>query len=149
LEKGYLLYGRDVDESINPLEAGLEWTVRFDKGGFVGRQALLKAKDVGLRKLRIGLMVPDGRVLTPGSVVTDDAGSEVGRVTSAGYGPTIGRSIAMAYVVPEVAVPEKPLLVRSREDSVPAKVVRMPFYDPKNLRLKDPNPNVAPSRGVE
>ena len=130
LESRYSLYGNEIDETTDPIEAGLGWTCKLDKE-FVGRDRIAAAKEAGPKRRVVGLVV-DGGVARHGHAVTQD-GKPVGRVTSGTFGPTVGKNIALAYVPAALSKVGTTLAVRIRERDVPATVVRTPFYrrDPK------------------
>ncbi|HZP96941.1 MAG TPA: glycine cleavage system aminomethyltransferase GcvT [Candidatus Limnocylindria bacterium] len=125
LESRFSLYGNEIDETTDPIEAGLTWTCKLDKD-FLGREAIARAKDAGPRRRIAGLVV-DGGVARHGHPVTHD-GAEVGRVTSGTFGPTVGKNIALAYVPADLAKVGTRVGVRIRERDVPATVVKTPFY---------------------
>jgi aminomethyltransferase len=103
IEKRYPLYGLDLSESTSPIEANLGWTVRFDKGDFVGRDALLRQKEQGVSRKLVAIEFPDLAFLpAPGDAVTVE-GEPVGSVTSADRGFFVGKSIALAYLEPDAA----------------------------------------------
>ncbi|CAN5179534.1 glycine cleavage system aminomethyltransferase GcvT [soil metagenome] len=119
------LYGNEIDETTDPIEAGLAWTCKLDKD-FVGRDAVAASKERGPARRIAGLVV-DGGVARHGHQVI--AGGEVvGAVTSGTFGPTVERSIALAYVPTALAKAGTALAVRVRERDLPAKVVKTPFY---------------------
>ncbi len=127
LEAGMPLYGHELDEETNPLEAGLRFGVRLDKpGGFIGRDALLGVERAGPRRRLAGFTVDGRRVARQGMPVLDGA-TQVGTVTSGAPSPTLGKNIAVAYV--ERRVPENARLtvdVRGTPESlIPHK---LPFY---------------------
>ncbi len=126
LEAGMRLYGNDMDEETNPLEAGLGWTVKFEKD-FIGREALLRARDRGLRRVTVGLRMLDRSIPRHGYPVTHE-GAPVGVVSSGNVSFTLGYSIAMAFVPPAVAQPGNRLAVDVRGTPAPAEVVDLPFY---------------------
>lgn len=127
LEAGNLLYGHDMDETTNPLEAGLGFIVKLDKGDFIGREALLRAKEVGLRQRLVGFeMIERGVPRSECPVLVD--GRTVGRVTSGTYAPTLDRNIGLAYVEPSLASVDQALEIVIRGRPVAAKVVKLPFY---------------------
>jgi len=126
LEARYSLYGNEIDETTDPIEAGLGWTCKLDKD-FVGRDAIAKAKERGPSRRIVGLVV-EGGVARHGHAVVH-AGAPVGQVTSGTFGPTVGQNIALAYVPVGLAKVGTELAVRIRERDVPARVVRTPFYD--------------------
>lgn len=126
LEAAMPLYGHELNESIDPLQAGLSWAVKFDKGNFVGRDALLKLKDTA-RPQRIGLALDGKKAAREGCAVLKDS-KNVGTVTSGSFVPTLEKSIAMAYVAPACAAPGTVLSVDIRGVEAPARVVPLPFY---------------------
>jgi sarcosine oxidase subunit alpha len=136
LEKGHLIIGQDSDALSNPLEAGLEWMVHFDKPLFHGREPLLRLRAMGPRSRLVGFhMGEDRRVFAEGCQVIEDR-VPVGRVTSARFSPTLGRSIGLAWVPVAQAAPGRRFLVRWNELDVPAVVAPLPFYDPAGERLR-------------
>jgi aminomethyltransferase len=127
LEAAMPLYGHELTEEIDPLQAGLGWAVKLTKGDFVGRDALLRRKDdAGLRR-RVGLELDGKRIAREGAAVLRN-GAEAGRVTSGTFSPTLDRAIAMAYVDPAPAVVGAACEVDIRGKAAPAKVVPLPFY---------------------
>jgi aminomethyltransferase len=127
LEAGMPLYGHELNETINPLEAGLSYAVKFDKPQFVGKEALLEAQRVGVRQCRIGLELEGKRIAREGMSLTRQ-GQGVGHVSSGTFGPTVQKSIAMGFVPPELSAPGQLLSVDIRGQAVPARVVKLPFY---------------------
>ena len=125
LEARFSLYGNDIDETTDPIEAGLGWTCKLDKE-FIGR-AVIAAKKVAGPDRKIAGLVIDGGVARHGHEVTQ-AGAVVGRVTSGTYGPTVEKNIALAYVPTPLSKVGTPLGVRIRGKDVPATVVKTPFY---------------------
>ncbi|TMB81011.1 MAG: glycine cleavage system aminomethyltransferase GcvT [Chloroflexi bacterium] len=125
LESRFSLYGNEIDETTNPIEAGLAWTCKLDKE-FLGRDVVAKAKEDGPSRRIAGLVV-EGGVARHGYPVTS-GGREVGIVTSGTYGPTVEKNIALAYVPVALAKVGTGLAVRIREKDVPATVVKTPFY---------------------
>ncbi len=125
LEARYSLYGNEIDETTDPIEAGLGWTCHLDKD-FVGRDAIARAKERGPSRRIVGLVV-DGGVARHGFPVVSD-GREVGQVTSGTFGPTVGKNIALAYVLVALAKAGTELAVRIRGRDAPARVVRTPFF---------------------
>jgi sarcosine oxidase subunit alpha len=137
LEKGHLIIGQDTDALSNPLEAGLEWLVRFEKPRFLGREPLLQFRARGLRSKLVGFVMADSdRVVPEGSQVVEQ-GRPVGRLTSTRYSPTMKRSIGLAWLpVQKVSIGER-FLIRCNGADVPALVARVPFFDPDGKRLKN------------
>ena len=101
LEAGLCLYGHDIDETTTPVEADLAWTIgkrRREEGGFSGAATILRQLARGAARRRVGIR-PDGRApAREGTAILDSAGNPIGRVTSGGFGPSLGAPIAMGYV---------------------------------------------------
>jgi heterotetrameric sarcosine oxidase gamma subunit len=142
LEKGYRDMGVDIDNTDNPIEAGLGFAVAWDKpGGFIGRDALLVARADGPPKQRVvGLMVADPAADLFGNEPVLLDGQWVGYVRAAAYGYTVGGPVALAQVACEDGVTAELLksgdfTVRSDERDWPARLQIAPFYDPKRLRI--------------
>jgi len=127
LEMAYCLYGNDIDRTTHPLEAGLGWTVKLDKDDFCGKAALEQAKAEGLKRRLVGLEIASPRVARHGWEVAQD-GAAVGEVTSGTSSPTLGRSIALAYVPATSAKNGTAATVRNGTTELPARVVPRPFY---------------------
>jgi aminomethyltransferase len=127
LEAALRLYGNDMDETVNPYEAGLGWTVKLDKGEFVGRAALAKVREEGPRRTLIGLRSEPGSIPRHGAAVMSD-GRRTGAVTSGTHSFFLGYPIALAMVeVSQFRVGDKVAVeVRGRE--APAEVAKLPFY---------------------
>jgi len=125
LEARFSLYGNEIDETTDPIEAGLAWTCHLEKD-FVGRDAIAKVKERGPARRIVGLVV-EGGVARHGHEVVH-GGRIVGQVTSGTFGPTVGKNIALAYVPVGLAKVGTELAVRIRERDVAARVVRTPFH---------------------
>jgi aminomethyltransferase len=130
LEAGLCLYGHDIDETTSPIEAGLAWSIqkrRREAGGFPGEERIRRELQAGPSRLRVGLM-PDGRApVREGAAIKNKAGEIVGKVTSGGFGPTVGGPIAMGYVERAFAEVGTPVLVELRGKDVPTRIAAMPF----------------------
>jgi aminomethyltransferase len=126
LEMGFCLYGNDIDQTTHPLEAGLGWITKLNKGEFLGREPMLKARDAGLKRKLVGLLLPDKNIARHGFSLTDN-GSSIGQITSGTFSPTLQQSIAMGYVSSSFAEPGSRVTVSIRDKSVPATVVKVPF----------------------
>lgn len=133
LEKGYRVWGADITPDDNPFEAGLEFAVKLDKGDFVGRDALLAAEPE--RRLAC-LVLEDPRAVALGSEPVRIDGATVGRVTSGGYGYTVERSIAYAYVPASNTQPGRPVEVEIFGEWVSGEVAAEPLYDPAGERIR-------------
>ena len=134
LEKGYRVWGADVTPEETPFEAGLGFAVKLDKGDFVGRDALAAAGEPE-RKLCC-LTLEDPRAVALGSEPVRVADALVGRVTSGGYGYTVGRSIAYAYLPAEHAAVGTEVAVEIFGDWIPGFVAAEPVYDPAGERIR-------------
>ncbi|GAC1330929.1 MAG: glycine cleavage system aminomethyltransferase GcvT [Candidatus Dormibacteria bacterium] len=126
LEAAMRLSGQDIDESTNPLEAGLGWAVKLDKGDFVGRDALRAIKANGLARQCIGLEL-EGRAIARHGYTVSDGGRVVGEVTSGTFSFTLGKAVAMGYIE-RGSAESTGLTVAVRGEEVPARRVPMPFY---------------------
>jgi aminomethyltransferase len=127
LEMRYALYGNDIDETTNPLEAGLGWVVKPAKGEFLGRAAIEQVRAAGPARKLIGLEMADRSVARHGYPIVKD-GARIGVVTSGTYGPSVDRSIAMAYVTSAHAAVGTELGVEIRGQVKGARVVTTPFH---------------------
>jgi aminomethyltransferase len=130
LEMKYALYGNDIDETTNALEAGLGWVVKPAKGDFIGREALDKIRAEGVRRRLVGVEMLDKAVARHGYPVKKD-GRAVGIVTSGSYGPSVDKYIGIAYVETALATVGTALEVEIRGQGKAAQVARTPFYPSK------------------
>jgi aminomethyltransferase len=137
LEAGLCLYGHDIDETTTPIEAGLAWTIgkrRRAEGGFAGAATVLRQLAEGPHRRRVGIR-PDGRApAREGAAIVDPAGSGIGRVTSGGFGPSVGGPIAMGYVEAGQAADGTALALVVRDVPRPAHVARLPFVPTRYYR---------------
>ncbi len=137
LEKGYRVWGADIGSETTPYEAGLGFCVKLGKpGGFLGRDALLAERERGVRRRLRAVSLDDPRRLALGNEPVRVGDAIVGHVTSGGYGYTLGRSIAYAYLpVPDVAVGTE-VSVEIFGRRVPGIVAADPLFDPKSARVR-------------
>jgi 4-methylaminobutanoate oxidase (formaldehyde-forming) len=133
LEKGYRVWGSDITPDESPYEAGLEFAVKLDKD-FIGRDALLECTEPQ-RKLAC-IVLEDPRSVALGSEPVRIEGQIVGRVTSGGYGYTVERSIAYAYVPSSDAVPGRPVEIEIFGDSIAGEIAAEPLFDPTGERIR-------------
>jgi aminomethyltransferase len=126
LEMKYALYGNDITDDTTPLEAGLAWVTKLDKGDFVGRDAIVAQKAAGVKRRLVGLLVND-RIARPHSPVLHD-GKVVGEVTSGTRGPSVQQNVAIAYVPVELAAVGTALQIDIRGKLADATVAKTPFY---------------------
>jgi aminomethyltransferase len=127
LEAAMPLYGHELNEEIDPLQAGIGWAVKFDKGDFLGKEALLTRREDKSLPVRVGLELEGKRIAREGAAVQRD-GAAVGKVTSGTFSPTLNKALAMAYVAPDHATVGTALTVDVRGKGEAAKVVPLPFY---------------------
>jgi aminomethyltransferase len=127
LEMGMALYGNDLDDTTTPLEASLGWLVKMKKGDFVGRDALARQKEEGLKRKLVGFTTSERSFPRHGYPVFAK-GKPSGEVRSGTMSPTLGIPIGTAYVPVESAAEGSPLEIEIRGKRVPAVVQKMPFY---------------------
>ncbi len=126
LEKGFCLYGNDIDDTTSPLEAGLGWITKFTKD-FTNREALEAQKAEGVKRKLVGLEMIDKGIPRHGYKIQNAEGVEIGYVTSGTQSPTLGRAIGMAMMDKSAAAEGTEIFVVVREKPLKAKVVKMPF----------------------
>jgi dimethylglycine oxidase len=136
LEKGYRMWGTDMSTEHDPYEAGLDFAVKSDKGDFVGREALLERKEEGPRRRLSCLLLDDPGVVLMGSEPVYHDGGAVGYVTSAAYGYSVGKSIAYAWLPPELAETGIALEIEYFGERHAAAVAEEPLFDPAMKRMR-------------
>lgn len=137
MEKRYPLYGLDLDETTSPMEANLGWTVRFNKGDFIGREVLARQKEQGVERQLVAIEF-DGLEFLPatGDAVTVD-GSPVGKITSADRGFFVGKSIALGYLQPDAAVTGTTVTVEDKTGRRASGTVNQrAAYDPDREKVR-------------
>ena len=127
LEAKMALYGHEIDASISPLEADLGWIVKLEKGEFVGRDALLKQRESGIRRKLIGFEMRARGIARDGYEVFLNGGA-AGWVTSGGPAPSLNKNIGLCYLPTEQSVPGTSIQVMIRNQPVDAVTVETPFY---------------------
>jgi len=128
LEAGMSLYGHEISEEINALEAGLNRWLKLDKGPFLGRDALLAVQAEGPKRKIVGLEMVERGIARDGYCVLSSTGDSIGAITSGSPAPFLKTNIAMALVPAEVAASGADVLVDVRGNQVRAKQVPLPFY---------------------
>ncbi len=128
LEAAMPLYGHELTEELNPIQAGLGWAVKLEKGEFIGREALRAAASVQELPVRVGLVIESKRAAREGSVILAEDGTTLGSVTSGSFAPTLEKSIAMGYVVPKAAAVGTKLAIDVGGAKLHAVVSALPFY---------------------
>lgn len=127
LEAAMALYGHELNDGIDPMQAGLSWAVKMDKGEFIGKAGLEARAQNRNRPVRIGLELEGKRIARENAPVLKN-GQVIGTVSSGTFGPTVNKVIAMAYVAPEHATIGSACDVDVRGKPAAAKVVALPFY---------------------
>jgi aminomethyltransferase len=141
LEAGLCLYGHELTEDIDPVQAGLTWSISKARrpggerpGGFPGAEIIFQRMQESTPLRRVGLTVDGRRPVREGQAVLDLEGNPVGEICSAAYGSSVGGPIAMAYVQRELGEPGTALQVSVRDKSMPVTVTRMPFTPQRYFR---------------
>ena len=126
LEMGFMLYGNDIDKTTNPLEAGLGWITKLNKGNFIGREALLKVKSEGLNRKLVAMLGNDKSFPRHGYEIKAD-NKRIGEVTSGTVSPVLEKPIAMGYVDVSYAHEGNEINIVVRSKETPVKIVKLPF----------------------
>lgn len=127
LEVKYCLYGNDIDQTTNPLEAGLGWITRLDKGDFIGRDAIQNIKEQGIQRKLVGFELEGKAIPRHGYMIFNEQ-QEIGIVTSGIFSPILQKPIGLGYVSNEYSKVDSELNIDIRGRSFPARVVKTPFY---------------------
>lgn len=133
LEMGYALYGNDIDEKRTPLEAGLGWVTKLDKGDFIGAEALRKLKEQGIRQRLVGFELKEKGFPRHGYEVRAN-GQGSGEVTSGTVSPSLEKGVGLAYVSNESSKAGTQIEIIVRDKAIPAEIVRPPFYKHGSVR---------------
>lgn len=126
LEKGFALYGNDIDDTTSPLEAGLGWITKLDTD-FVDKERIAKLKEEGIQKKLVGFEMQEKAIPRHDYEVVDAEGNKIGRVTSGTMSPMKKTGIGMAYVDKPYFKLGTDIFIKIRNKNVPAKIVKMPF----------------------
>jgi len=132
LEMKYCLYGNDINKDTNPLEAGLGWITKLDKGDFIGREVLLKVKETGVTRRLIGFELLDQAFPRPHYSILKD-GQKIGEVTSGTVSPSLDKGIGLGYVPVAYSKVGTEIVVDIRGKQVPAVIVKTPFCKDTSL----------------
>jgi aminomethyltransferase len=141
LEAGLCLYGQDIDEGTTPVEAGLKWALSRARrpggeraGGYPGFEVIARQLEGGVERCRVGI-VPEGRApVRAETELVDKSGRKVGKITSGGYGASVGGPVAMAYVETSSGVEGTRLEAMVRGKARPVRVAKLPFVKPRYHR---------------
>jgi aminomethyltransferase len=136
LEAGMCLYGNDIDEKTTPLEAALSFVVKLQKDNFIGKEALLKQKNEGIKRKRVGIRMIEQGIPRPGFEIYSGNNEKIGHITSGTFSPLLKCGIGMAYVDMSSAQEGNIVNVKIRGKMAKAKIVDFPFYDANKYGYK-------------
>ena len=128
LEMGYCLYGNDIDDTTSPLEAGLGWITKLNKGDFIGRDWISRQKENGLSRKLVGFVVHDRRVPRHGYAIEDTEGQVIGQVSSGTQSPSMDQPIGMGYVTLPFSKPDAQIRIVAGSKRLDATVVSLPIF---------------------
>jgi aminomethyltransferase len=129
LESRLSLYGNEIDETTNPLEAGLGWIVKLDKAAdFLGKAALVREKAAGSKRKMVGFEMVGRGIARHGYPLLSKDGKVVGNCTSGAPAPFLGKNIGLGYLPTELSAVGTPIVVDCRGKMIDAVVVKVPFY---------------------
>jgi aminomethyltransferase len=126
LEMGYCLYGNDIDQTTNPIEAGLGWITKTDKGDFIGKDVILKAKQTGPGR-KLVAMISDEKTFPRKGYDITAVGKKVGIITSGTVSPVLEKPVALGYVDEPFNAPGSEVAFKIRDKEFPAVVTKLPF----------------------
>lgn len=132
LEMGYCLYGNDIDQTTNPLEANLGWITKLNKPDFIGKTALMKISLNGVKRKLVGFVLSDSRAFPRKDYEIMFQGNRVGVVTSGTFSPNLGKGIGMGYIKSEYANEGNVVGIKIRNQIVEAQIVKTPFIKKEN-----------------
>lgn len=136
LEMGYCLYGHDIDGATSPLEADLGWVIDKNNTGFIGAARILKEREQGVSRKRVGVKLTDPGVAREGADIMSPDGEKIGALTSGGPSPTLKASIGQGYIHSDYAKTGEKILVDVRGRRLAAEVTAMPFLKPRTKSMK-------------
>jgi aminomethyltransferase len=129
LEMGYCLYGNDINDTTSPIEAGLGWITKFTaEKEFIDKALLLQQKNDGVARRLVGFEMLEMGIPRHGYPIVDASGKEIGEVTSGTMAPSLKKPVGMGYVPTALSKEGSEILIRIRDKSLKAKVVKFPFY---------------------
>jgi aminomethyltransferase len=129
LEKGYCLYGNDINETTNPIEAGLGWITKVDKGDFNGRSVIVDVKSAGINRRLVGFVMEAEKFIPRKDYNIFVGDICVGSVTSGNLSPVLGKPIGMGYVAADFKNPGQMIHIEARGKRFAAQVVKLPFVE--------------------
>jgi len=126
MEKKMCLYGNDIDQSVNPLEAGLGWITKLDKSDFIGKKALVKVKEEGLKRRLVAFVLQDSGFPRKDFEIYKD-GNKIGVVTSGTVSPILEKGIGLGYVNKDLSKTGTIIDIKIRDKMIPAEIVKPPI----------------------
>jgi aminomethyltransferase len=136
LEAGMCLYGNDIDENRTPLEATLGFVVKLQKDNFIGKEVLLKQKNEGIKRKRVGIVMIEQGIPRPDYSIYNIQGESVGHITSGTFSPLLKYGIGMGYIQSLQAQEGNIVSVKIRNKLVKGKITSFPLYDPEKYGYK-------------
>ena len=126
LEMGYCLYGNDIDQTTNPIEAGLGWVTKIDKAEFIGKESILKVKQDGINR-KLVAMISDEKTFPRKGYEIISSGKKAGIITSGTVSPVLEKPIALGYVDKPYSSPGSEVSFKIRDKEFPARITKLPF----------------------
>jgi aminomethyltransferase len=136
LEAGMCLYGNDIDENTTPLEAALGFVAKLQKDNFIGKEALLKQKNEGIKRKRVGIQMIDQGIPRQSFEIYENESKKIGHITSGTFSPLLKYGIGMGYIQTSHALEGNIVNVKIRDKMASGKIVAFPFYDSENYGYK-------------
>lgn len=136
LEAGLCLYGNDIDESTTPFEAGLSFVVKLQKDNFIGKDALQKQKDQGIKRKRIGIIMTEQGIPRSNFPIINGNNQQIGRLTSGTFSPLLKLGIGMGYVEASEAQEGNSVNIKIRGKQAKARIAAFPLYDGEKYGYK-------------
>jgi aminomethyltransferase len=129
---GYCLYGNDIDDKTSPLEAGLGWITKLNKERFTQKENLLHQKEKGVSRKLVGFVLEDRRVPRHDYLILNLNGTSIGKVTSGTMSPSLNYPIGMGYIDSSEAKIGNNIQISMGNKLLPAKIVKLPFWNKKD-----------------
>lgn len=136
LEMGYPLYGHDINDDTSPIEADLSWVIGKENKGFIGAARVLKDRENGPVRKRVGIRLLDKGIAREGAEIRDSQDKKIGELTSGGFSPVLKESIGQGYIESTRANIGEKVFVNVRGRNIPAEVAAMPFVPAKTKSMK-------------
>ena len=136
LEAGLCLYGTDIDESTTPFEAGLNFVVKLQKDNFIGKDALQKQKDQGIRRKRVGIIMVEQGIPRPNFPILNGKNEQIGKLTSGTFSPLLKLGVGMGYAEASEAQEGNVVSVKIRGKQAKARIAAFPLYDSEKYGYK-------------